>query len=165
MYSRERVSTYKELPVILKRKLPAREEVFLCSLRYHGFRTTFRRSNLKYRLRYIIPSTEREDSNGIDFWIKMSKSHDLIPIQVTQRGIRLLKKHGKVTEDKLPLFEETSNERLRSKQERCKNDGVAFVLVRDFDGKKTNPTLAWGDVKALLYAVREHSQYNEMQYA
>jgi len=114
---------------------------------------THRRSDLKPTRGYVIPATEKEDSGGVDLWVKMPRDVRLLPVQVTQRGIRLFRKHRKHTSERLEDFMKHSEERIRKKQRRCRTHGIAFVLVRDYDGRTTNKTLAWGDVKALRYAI------------
>lgn len=136
-----------------RRKLPTREHVFITSLMYHGFRMTRRRHSLKLNRGYIIPATSREDSDGIDVWVKMPKDERLFPVQVTQRGVRMFKKHRKQSGGSLEDFIIRSEKRVRIKQRRCFRLGIAFALVRDFEGKKTNPQIAWGDIKALRYAI------------
>jgi hypothetical protein len=151
----------------MRRKLPKREYVFIMSLMYHGFRFSYKRRDLKLNRGYLIPATDFEDSDGIDFWVKMPKDMRLFPIQVTQRGISLFKKHYKFPKgsektpevmdryvSELAKFSEESHKRIRAKQRWCRKSGIAFVLVRDFDGGITNPNIAWGDIKALSYAVR-----------
>ena len=137
-----------------KRRLPGREYVFLLSLMYHGFRLTHRRKRLKKKKGYVVPSTWREDASGIDFWIKMPRSLILYPAQVTQRGIKMFKERYK-DDGKLSLAEFTkrSNDRIAFKRTMCQDNGIAFVLVRDFVGRMTNKTIAWGDIKALRYAI------------
>ncbi len=132
------------------RRLCGREYVFIQSLMYHGFRYTRRRTRLKRGYNYIIPSTGREDAVGVDAWIKLRGDDALVPVQVTQRGIRLYRKHNGVRPDEFLVVSYT---RIRTKQRRCRQHGILFVLVRDFDGTKTNHTIAWGDVKALRYAL------------
>lgn len=135
------------------KRLPTREQVFIQSLKYHGFATTRRRRNLKDRLGYIIPATRREDAAGIDLWVKMPKDERLLPIQITQRGVRMHRKYHAPSAVELQKFITQSDARIRTKQRRCFRHGIAFVLVRDFDGKTTNPSIAWGDIKALRYAI------------
>ena len=77
------------------RKLTPREKSFKVSLQRHGFRYKKSKKNLKENKGYVIPSTKREDASGIDFWIKLPKETELIPIQVTQRGTRLYRKFQK----------------------------------------------------------------------
>ena len=133
--------------------LTPREQVFITSLLYHGFRKTRRRKDLKYRCGYIIPATRREDSSGIDFWVKMPKDERLLPVQVTQRGIKHYRKYHQYNSTKYKEFVSQSQERVRKKQRWCRAYGIAFVLVRDFDGNSTNTKIAWGDIKALRYAI------------
>ena len=127
--------------------------MFIASLKYHGFRKTYRRKDLKYSYGYIIPATKKEDSSGIDFWIKIPKDNRLFPVQITQRGVRLFRKYDLPSEDKLAEFIQRSEKKIRTKRRQCKKHGIAFVLVRDFDGSKTNKRIAWGDIKALRYAI------------
>jgi hypothetical protein len=87
-----------------RRKLPSREHVFITSLMYHGFRLTQRRHNLKFKRGYIIPATRREDAEGIDVWVKMPKDDRLLPVQVTQRGVRMYRKYRRPDGEKLETF-------------------------------------------------------------
>lgn len=140
----------------MRRKLPKREYVFLMSLMYHGFRFTHRRRNLKINRGYIIPATKYEDSDGIDFWVKMPRDMSIHPVQVTQRGTKLYKKHKRdhsLSELEIAKFAKISEERVRAKLRWCKKSSIAFVLVRDFDGGVTDRNLAWGDIKALRFAL------------
>jgi hypothetical protein len=139
--------------MIERSKLPDREHVFITSLMYHGFRKTRRRKNLKYRQGFIIPSTVKEDATGTDFWVKMPKDERLFPVQITQRGVKMFKKYDLPSVEKLAEFIEQSEKKLLKKRKQCKKHGIAFVLVRDFDGESTNSTIAWGDIKALRYAI------------
>lgn len=134
-------------------RLPSREQVFIESLMYHGFKKVRRRTDLKLRHGYVIPATWREDASGIDFWIKMPRDERLFPVQVTQRGIRLFRKHHQPSVILLEQFSAQSQKRVTAKRHRCREHGIAFVLVRDFDGNTTNPCIAWGDIKALRYAI------------
>lgn len=136
------------------RRLPGREYVFILSLMYHGFRLTHRRVRLKKKNGYVVPSTWREDAAGIDFWVKMPRSTALYPVQITQRGIKMFKRRC-ANYDTLSLvgFIERSDSRLAAKRSMCLRNGIAFVLVRDFVGRCTNTTIAWGDIKALRYAI------------
>jgi len=136
------------------RKLPTRERVFVHSLMYHGYRSVQRRFNLKQNRGYVIPATKHEDSTGTDFWIKPRGWSIMVPVQVTQRGIALYKKWHPPSREKLEDFIKVSDKRIRQKRQRCARHKILFVLVRDYDGKRTNPTLAWGDIKALRYALK-----------
>jgi hypothetical protein len=120
---------------------------------YHGFRKTRRRKNLKYSRGYIIPATKHEDSGGIDFWVKMPRDERLFPLQVTQRGVSLYRKHRILSDCELQQFIKRAEVRIEDKRKRCKRHGIAFVLVRDYLGKMSNPTIAWGDIKALRYGI------------
>lgn len=136
-----------------RRKLPTREHVFIASLRYHGFRLTQQRRNLKFKRGYIVSATSREDADGIDVWVKMPKDDLLLAVQVTQRGVRMFRKYRRADGEKLETFIIRSERRIREKQRRCFRHGIAFALVRDFEGRTTNPQIAWGDIKALRYAI------------
>ncbi len=135
------------------RKLPSREHVFIRSLMYHGFRLTRRRRNLKYRRGYIIPSTRKEDSEGIDVWVKMPKDERLFPVQITQRGVRIYRKYHEHSGEGVEVFIKRSEKRVQEKRRRCYLHGIAFALVRDFEGKTTNPQIARWDIKTLRYAI------------
>jgi hypothetical protein len=136
-----------------RRQLPNREQVFIMSLMYHGFHLNYSRRNLKFKKGYMIPATKMEDSGGVDLWIKMPKDDRILPVQITQRGVRMYKMFRQRTGVDLQKFVELSKIRIRDKQQRCFNHGIAFVLVRDFVGNMTNPTLAWGDIKSLKYGI------------
>ncbi len=137
-----------------RRKLPGREYIFLLSLMYHGFRLAHRRVRLKRKKGYVVPSTKREDASGIDFWVKMPRSEILYPVQITQRGVAMFKKrHAHYDKRRLDEFMEHSDRRIAAKRHMCRTNKIAFVLVRDFAGRMTNRTLAWGDIKALRYAI------------
>lgn len=144
----------------MRRKLPKREYVFIMSLMYHGFRFSSKRHNLKKSRGYLIPATNREDHEGIDFWVKMPKDMRITPVQITQRGVRMFKKHHQPSEHELHAFMKTSETRIRAKRSWCKRSGIAFVLVRDFDGGITSTTLAWGDIKALRYALSRLAKFS-----
>jgi len=144
-----------------KRKIPHREIVFLQSLKYHGFRRTLRRKNLKYRKGYVIFSTTSEDASGIDFWVKMPKDERLIPVQVTQRGVKMYRKYSRPVSKDLEDFITKSNQRIQKKRHRAYEHGIAFALVRDFGGVKTNPQIAWGDIKALRHGIAHLKQWLE----
>lgn len=133
--------------------LPRREHVFLQPLRYHGFRYTHRRTDLKYRRGYVIPATRFEDSGGIDFWIKMPRDERLFPVQVTQRGTRILRRYWRRSADEFVQIEAEAEKRVQTKRTRCRRHGIAFVLVADYAGSRTNRRLAWGDVKALRHGI------------
>ena len=134
-------------------RLPQRESVFIQSLMYHGFRMTTTRKNFKFSRGYVIPATQFEDSGGIDFWVKMPRDERLLPVQVTQRGIRIRKRYHLAHGAEFTHFVQKSNARINEKRKRCKRHGIAFVLVRDFLGSETNSQIAWGDIKALRYAI------------
>jgi hypothetical protein len=132
-----------------------RERVFILSLVRHGFRVATPRQTLKLRRGYVIPSTKREDAQGIDFWVKLPNKTNLIPIQITQRGTRLYKKYRQTSSTDIRVAAERAEERLRRKRERCREQGTAFVLIRDYDGHRLDTNVAWGDKKALFNAVQE----------
>lgn len=123
------------------------------SLMYHGFRLTYSRKDLKKRKGYVIPSTRREDASGTDLWIKMPGDARILPVQVTQRGVGHFRKYHKPDQVALLRFVQAADVRVARKRRWCHRYHIAFVLVRDFDGTLTNKTIAWGDVKALRYAV------------
>lgn len=138
-----------------RRKLPMREQVFLEGLRYHGFKLTYTSHNLKFRNGYVIPTTKREDSGGVDFWVKLPRQIELVPVQVTQRGTKLHRKYHRSDDSVHNHAEERANARLRQKRELCRKHRIAFVLVRDYDGERLHTSVAWGDKKALLNGVRQ----------
>lgn len=142
--------------------LPCREKVFIQSLQYHGFRRTHRRTNLKYACGYVITATRYEDSGGIDLWVKMPKDDRLLPVQVTQRGTRIYKQYHKFSDVEFDGFVKKSEKRICEKRRRCKKHGIAFVLARDFVGLTTNPCIAWGDIKALRYAIAHLNHWAEL---
>jgi hypothetical protein len=130
-------------------RLSAREQVFVHSLQYHGFRFTKRRSNLKYKRGYIIPATRREDSGGVDFWIKLPKDRLLFPIQVTQRGVRLYRKYQRPSPYQLQEFMVVADVRISMKRRMCRNANIVFVLLRDYEYRITTGAVANADIKAL----------------
>jgi hypothetical protein len=135
-----------------------REHVFVQSLKYHGFRKAQKHNHLKWARGYIIHATTQEDSSGIDFWVKMPRDSSLIPIQITQRGVRLFKHFQSPSSGTLSEFLRRSQKRIRQKQIRCALDNIAFVLVRDYHASRSNTNIAWGDVKALRYGVSQLRQ-------
>ena len=142
------------------RKLPLREKVFILSMQYHGFRKTSSRKNLKYAYGYIIPATGKEDGDGIDCWVKMPKDFRLIPVQLTQRGVRQFRDRQNPTAEQLEEFVKKSNKSVSAKYNFCKVSGIAFVLLRDYEGGKTDPLLARSDVSALRYGVMRLRKYH-----
>jgi hypothetical protein len=135
------------------RKLPLREQVFIESLKWFGFRTTNQRKNLQLRRGYVVPSTNREDGTGIDFWVKVPNNPKLYPVQITQRGIRIFRLLGNPTPEELENFCEKSHQRIEAKRAICESNGVVFVLVRDYLGADTNFATARRDFKALYYCI------------
>lgn len=138
------------------RKLPLRERVFVLSLMYHGYRFTRKRLALKRKRGYVIPATKQEDAAAIDFWVKLPGGTDLIPIQITQRGIRIFRKRSAPSVTQLEEFERTSERRIRTKRQLCQRNKIVFVLVRDHDGPRTSRSLAWGDIKALRFGMARY---------
>ena len=98
-------------------------------------------------------ATYREDAVGVDFWVKMPRDMRILPVQISQRGVRFFRKHKKPSAAALSEFIKNSEERIAKKRRWCKNDGVVFVLVRDYAGKRTTPEVAKSDVRALQQAV------------
>ena len=137
------------------RALPARERVFLLSLMYHGYRVTKKRSGLKKKKGYICWSTKREDASGIDFWVKEPRCEEMLPIQITRRGDAIFREYHPVySEQRFNDFIERTESRLRRKRDMCRRNRIAFVLIRDHAKRSVNTALAWGDVKALRYALQ-----------
>ncbi len=141
-----------------KRRLPTRERVFITSLLYHGYRLSYRRHALKYTVGYVIPATALEDACGIDVWVKPRGADTCIPVQLTQRGTRLFRKYHRPSGPRDREFQETAVRRLREKRTLCRRHQIAFVIVRDHDGERPSRTIAWGDVKALHFALRQFRQ-------
>jgi hypothetical protein len=137
------------------RKLPVREQVFIESLKWFGFRITNQRKNLNLRRGYVVPSTGREDASGIDLWVKVPNDRTLYPIQITQRGIRIFRLLQNPSQEELITFSAKSNQRIVAKRAICERDGIVFVLVRDYLGFETNFTTARRDFKALFYCIRQ----------
>lgn len=136
-----------------ERPLPRREQVFVISLMYHGFRLVYRRNRLKKRKGYIIPATLHEDAGGVDFFVKMPGAEHLLPVQITQRGVKHFKEFHHQEGPHLETFTKSAVQRLRNKRRRCARQGIAFVLVRDWRHPLPSRAIAWGDVKALRLAV------------
>ena len=137
------------------RKLPVREQVFIESLKWFGFRITKERKKLSFRRGYVIPSTDREDSSGIDMWVKVPNDNLLRPVQITQRGIRIFRLLSIPTPEELINFSQKSNYRIIAKRAICERSGVVFVLVRDYLGAETNFAIARRDFKALYHAINQ----------
>ena len=136
-----------------ERRLFGRELSFMRSVIWHGYRKSVKRKNLKFRAGVIIVSTKREDSDGIDFWIKPPYRHALIPVQVTQRGIKHFKKHN-TSSKALRDFIKESNKRIMAKQKLSEKSGVGFVLVRDYSSPYPSRSISWGDIKALNHGIK-----------
>ena len=135
--------------------LTERERVFISSLLYHGFRLALRKHALPPHHGYVIPGTMAEDAIGIDLWVRLPHEQHLIPIQLTQRGTKLHRHFHRPNPRQLHEFIERSAHRLLAKQQRCFRQGIVFVLVRDHVHSRTNRRIAWGDVKALRYGIRQ----------
>jgi hypothetical protein len=146
--------------MLKNRKLPTREKVFFLSLQYHGFRKTSRRHNLKFRRGYVIPATSREDGEGIDCWVKMPRDSRLIPVQLTQRGVRQYRLHQHPSAEQLADFIKRSDRRVSAKYGFCKVSGIACALLKDYEGYNTSPELARSDVSALRFAVFSLRKYH-----
>lgn len=114
-----------------------------------------RKRFLKNRKGYIIPATKREDAEGVDFWVKLPGETRVIPVQVTQRGVAHFRRHHSPHGPKIGDFMSVSEERLREKRRLCRQNNIAFVLVRDFEGCVPDRSIAWGDVKALRHAIAQ----------
>lgn len=141
-----------------ERKHPDRERVFFASLQYYGFTLSFIRVNLDFGHGYIMPATIREDSGGIDCYVKMPRDHRIFPVQVTQRGIRINRKLKNFTENDKESFLQKCEERIRAKQAICARSGIVFILLRDYLGKDTNPALAQRDVNSLCYGIEQNKR-------
>lgn len=134
------------------RRLPTRELAFLRSLKRHGFKVRSSTKDLKKKYGYVIPANAHDEAGGIDFWVKLPKQNDLIPVQVTQRGTYLFKKYRKECAQ-LEAFEVRAMQRLKLKRTWCKAASIAFVLIRDYDSEKLSTVVAWGDKKALMHGI------------
>lgn len=134
-------------------RLPSREQVFIESLMYHGFRKVRSLNYLKFRMGFVLPATTSEDAEGIDFLVKMPRDDIIYPVQITQRGVTLVQKYHVLSKWQLDEWHARAHERIEKKRRMCKRSGIAFVLVRDFAGTRTNPCIAWGDIKALRYGI------------
>ena len=132
---------------------PFAEQVFACSLMYHGYRRVHRRTKLKKKRGYIIPATKREDATGIDFRIKPRGESCTVHVQITQRGVRLYRRHHALSPEKVACLVKVAEKRIREKRLICKRDNVLFVLLRDYNGKNTNTTIARSDINALRFAL------------
>lgn len=110
---------------------------------------------LKKRKRYVIPASARDDARGVDFWIKMRGTTTLVPVQVTQRGTALFRKHHQHTGLMESEIEAQGARRLRWKRMICSLNSISLVLIRDFDGARPSQAIAWGDVKALRYSLAQ----------
>lgn len=67
----------------------------------------------------------------------------------------MFKKHKQPSSVQLADFILASNKRIREKQRICQKNGIAFVLVRDYSYRQRHTTVAWGDIKALRYAIAQ----------
>lgn len=138
------------------RKLPLREQVFIRSLTWHGFRVAKRGKRLKKNRHYVIPSTKAEDASAIDFWVKLAGEERLIPVQITQRGVAIFRARNQPSPQQLAEFSRISEERLRRRRRICAVSGIVFVLVRDYTGQRPSRSVAWGDKKALVHGLAAH---------
>ena len=136
-----------------QRRLPLREQVFMRSLIHHGFRVARPGKHLKKGMRYVIPSTAAEDAALIDFWVKLAGDTRLIPVQITKRGTAIFRMRSRPSPEQLKEFERISEQRLRRRRRACAVCGIAFVLVRDYLGRRPSQSLAWGDKKALEHGI------------
>ena len=136
-------------------RLSVREQAFVHSLQYHGFRYTKRRRNLKYNRGYIIPATKREDADGVDFWIKIPKERLLYPVQVTQRGVRLYRRYQHPSEFQLREFIKNADRRIAMKRQMCRAAKIIFVLLRDHDSRTVTESVANADIRALRATLKE----------
>ena len=146
-----------------RHRIPMREIVFIESLRRHGFRLTKDFSRIKRRYGYVVPASDREDASGVDFFVKMPREDEIYEVQVTQRGDHL--SHIFCRYESTVDADETELQRVRdslsvagelhleNKREICYRHNIALVMVQDYPGERSNPTLAWRDVKALRYGV------------
>lgn len=83
----------------------------------------------------------------------MPDDRRIFPVQITQRGNRLYRKYHEPSAASLRDFIEKSDKRIEAKRLMCRTYGIAFVLVRDFDGLFPSKAIAWGDMKALRHAI------------
>ncbi len=83
----------------------------------------------------------------------MPNDRRLYPVQVTQRGVRIFRKLQQPDSEQLAAFAAKAEKRVRAKRKLCREQGVAFVLVRDYLGQRVSRSIAWGDVKSLYYAI------------
>jgi len=97
----------------------------------------------------VILATTQEDAGGIDFWVKMPGDMRLFPIQISQLGTSFFRTHKTPSRETLNDFIKAAEIRIAKKRARCRRDGVAFLLVRDFSGERTTEALALSDVRAL----------------
>lgn len=134
---------------------PAREQAFIHSLQYHGFRLRYRRKNLKYKRGYIIPATKHEDADGIDFWVKLPRERILFPLQITQRGVRLYRMYQRPSEFQLQEFIKAADKRIAMKRKMCRDAKIVFVLVRDYKHRIVNEAIANADIRALRATLKE----------
>lgn len=144
------------MPSLRRRKLTPREKVFVASLRYHGFRVLKHREahkGVKWRKGYVVPSALEEDARGIDFWIKMPRTDTFVPVQITQRGVRLHRAYGHRAAHRLQHAICTAELRLAKKRSACRESGIVFLVVRDALGYHTTPALARSDIAALRRAI------------
>ena len=106
-----------------------------------------------------MPATQREDSNGIDCYVKMPKDARILPVQVTQRGVRYYRYINKPSPEKLQDFVALSEKRIALKRQQCYLNGIVFVLLRDSFGTDSSLTLTYSDVRSLYHGVRNLKRY------
>jgi hypothetical protein len=109
---------------------------------------------------YVIKATRKEDASGIDFFVKLAGSLILIPVQITQRGVKHFKAREK-SRELISNFIHRSDERVARKKEMCTHAGIVFVLVRDFEGPRVTESIARSDKRSLLLALWS-SKYREL---
>lgn len=144
-----------------RHRIPLREMVFIESLRRHGFRLAKDFRRIKRRYGYVVPASDREDASGVDFFVKMPREDDIYEVQVTQRGDHLshifCRYEGVADPVELQRVRDVLSRagelHLEVKREICYKHNVALVMVQDYPGERSNPTLAWRDVKALRYGI------------
>ncbi len=81
---------------------------------------------------YVIPATRREDSGGIDFWVKMPRDSQIFPVQVTQRGVRMYRKFHKPSAAQLEEFCARATDRIEKSANFVKNTALLlfwFVII------------------------------------
>jgi len=131
----------------MHRRLPVREKVFIQSLKRHGYKKAPWSGKIKKHYGYFRISTLKEDSLGIDIWIKMPRMEKWFQVQVTQRGER----HHVVYKNGRPRA--YCDERIERKRRQCRENGVLFLIIRDVVHRSSTPKIAHSDVTLLRKAV------------